>query len=226
MRLFDTLEEMIGSYDQRLVEELKLLQSPDRQDQLPPKHPSVAKERAFKYRGSQEMRATLWRFAGADLTRIDGINTGAAQVILTEIGANLTAFPSEKHFVSWLRLCPRTPISGGKPLKKRRNGMGANRIAGVLRMAATSMQRSKTALGATFRRIARHKGGAVAVFAIARQLAQLVYRMLRHGQDYVDVGAQTYEARFASKRLASLKEAARGLGYDLVEAGDPPRVPT
>jgi hypothetical protein len=68
-----------------------------------------------------------------------------------------------------LRLCPRTPISGGKPLKKRRNGLGANRISAVLRMAATSLERSKTALGASFHRIARHKGGAVAVFASARQ---------------------------------------------------------
>ncbi|HVR03830.1 MAG TPA: transposase [Polyangia bacterium] len=90
-----------------------------------------------------------------DLTRIDGIGIGAAKIILTEVGSNLAAFPSEHHFVSWLRLCPRTPISGGKPLKKRRNGLGANRIAGALRMAASSLQRTKTALGAAYRRIAR-----------------------------------------------------------------------
>ena len=60
------------------------------------------------------------------LTRIDGISAGAALTVLTEVGFNLAAFPSEKHFVSWLRLCPRTPISGGKPLKKRSNALGAN----------------------------------------------------------------------------------------------------
>jgi hypothetical protein len=131
--------------------------------------------------------------------------------------SSVASFPSEDHFASWLRLTPRTPISGGKPLKKRRNGLGANRIAGALRMAATSLQRSKTALWAAFRRTARHKGGAVAVFAIARKLSQLIYRMLRYGQDYVDVGEQAYEARFEARRLSSLKETARSLGYALVQ---------
>ena len=101
-------------------------------------------------------------------------------------------------------------------MKKRRNGLGANRIAGVLRMAATSLQRSKTALGASFRRIARHKGGAVAVFATARHLARLVYRMLRYGHDYVDIGEEAYDHHFQVRRLAALTETAKSLGYTLV----------
>jgi transposase len=217
LRIYDVLEEQIATYDARLVQELQAMQPPERQDQEVPRHPNAGKEKAIKARGDQTIRLALWRFSGCDLTRIDGISAGTAQVVMTEIGASVAAFPSEDHFVSWLRLCPRTPISGGKPLKKRRNGLGANRIAGVLRMAATSLQRSKTALGAAFRRIARHKGGAVAVFAIARKLAQLIYRMLRYGQDYVDIGEKAYEAQFEARRLASLNEAARSLGYTLVQ---------
>ena len=192
------------------------MQPPERREEPVPPHPNPAKEKAIKARGEQQARTTLWRFAGVDLTRIDGISTGVAQVVLTEVGPNLAAFPSEDNFVSWLRLCPRTPISGGKPLKKRRNGLGANRIAGALRMAATALQRSKTALGASFRRIARHKGGAVAVFATARQLAQLIYRMLRYGHDYVDIGEKAYERQFQTRRLASITETAKSLGYTLV----------
>jgi transposase len=217
LRLYDVFEQMIAEYDTRLMQELQALQPPERQDQPVPPHPNPGKEKAIKARGDQPNRLTLWRFAGVDLTRIDGISAGTAQIVLTEIGASVASFPSEDHFASWLRLCPRTPISGGKPLKKRRNGLGANRIAGALRMAATSLQRSKTALGAAFRRTARHKGGAVAVFAIARKLSHLIYRMLRYGQDYVDVGEKAYEARFEARRLASLKEAARSLGFTLVE---------
>jgi transposase len=217
LRLYDAIEQEIASYDARMLAELEALQPPERQDQEPPRHPNPAKEKSIRQQGGQALRTTLWRLAGVDLMRIEGIGPGAAQTILSEVGTDLSAFPSESHFVSWLRLCPRTPISGGKPVKKRHNGLGANRIAGVLRMAAVSVQRSKTALGATFRRIARHKGAAVAVFATARLLAQLVYRMLRHGQDYVDIGEKAYEAKYQSRRLAALKEAAKSFGCTLVE---------
>jgi len=82
-------------------------------------------------------------------------------------------------------------------------------------MAALSLQRSRTAPGAAFRRIARYKGGAVAIFAIARKLAVLVYGMLRHGQDYVDLGEAQYKARFRQRRLDSRRHTPQAMGYTL-----------
>lgn len=217
LRLYDALQDMIASYETQLLAQLEALQPPERQQEDVPRHPNPTKEKAIRHRGEQPLRTSLWRFAGVDLTRIDGIRAVAAQTVLTEVGPDVTAFPSEHHFVSWLRLCPRTPISGGKPIKKRRNGMGANRVAAALRMAALGIQRSKTALGASFRRIARLKGAAVAVFATARQLARLIYRMLRYGQDYVDIGEEAFEAKFQARRLAGISEAARSLGFTLTK---------
>jgi transposase len=217
LRLYDSLQDTIASYETQLLVQLEALQPPERQQADVPRHPNPTKEKTIRHRGEQPLRTSLWRFAGVDLTRIDGIRAVAAQTVLTEVGPDVTAFPSENHFVSWLRLCPRTPISGGKPLKKRRNGMGANRVAAALRMAALGIQRSKTALGASFRRIARHKGVAVAVFATARQLARLIYRMLRYGEDYVDIGEAAFEAKFQARRLAGISEAARSLGFTLTK---------
>jgi transposase len=229
LRLFDEMDRSITEYDKRLLQEVEALQPEDRRAELVPAHPNRGKERMIRKRGDQGLRQALWRFAGADLTTIDGISASSAQVILTEVGSDMNAFPTEKHFVSWLRLCPRTPISGGKPLKKRRNGMGASRVAGALRMAAVTAHRSKTALGAAYRRVARHKGAAVAVFAVARKLAQYVYRLLRHGRAYVDIGELQYEARYRQRRVAALTEAARELGLTLVprpvtEAAKEPRL--
>jgi transposase len=216
LRLFDNLEQEIVTYETRLREELEHLQPPERRHQPVPAHPNPAKEKYIKRMGDQETRTALWRLTGVDLTRIDGIGATAAQTVITEVGFDLSAFPTEKNFVSWLRQCPRTPISGGKPLRKKTKGLGANRVASVLRMAAVSLQRSKTALGGFYRRMSRRKGAAVAVFATARKLATLVYRMLRYGQDYIDIGERAYEERFQQRRIAALQNAAESLGFQFV----------
>ncbi len=215
LRLFDGIEEQIRLYEDRLLKQVEALAPPERQNQPVPQHPKPNKEKYIRNHREQPARRALWQFAGLDLFRIDGIGVAATKTILTEIGLDLSAFPTERHFISWLRLCPRTAISGGKPLRHKRNGMGANRVAAALRMAASTLSRSKTALGAAYRRIARLKSASVAIFATARKLAQLVYRMLRFGQDYTDIGETAYDLRFQVRRLASLKQSAKALGYAL-----------
>jgi len=216
LRLYEEVQQIVAAYDQEIMRLLVQLQAPERAhlDLMP--HPNPAKEKAIKRRREQSLRTALWRFAGVDLMRIDGISGGAAQVVLSEVGLDLQAFPTEKHFVSWLRLSPKTAFSAGKPLPKKNKGTGATRVAGILRMAALSLANSSSALGAYFRRIARRKGGAAAVFATARKLATYIYRMLRFGHDYLDEGAQAYEQRFQQKRLASMRTFAKQIGYELV----------
>ena len=212
---YDHLDAQISTYEAELLREIKALEPPLRAEGQVPTHSTKAKQAAIRRRGEQPLREELWRFAGVDLTCIDGISAPAAMIILTEIGLDLSAFPSEKHFVAWLRLAPRLAISGGRPIKNRPNGPGANRIAGVLRMAAMSMVRSHSALGAGYRRIAFRKGAKVALFAIARRLAILIYRLLRYGQKYVDIGEKLYEERFHERRLRSLRASAKNLGFAL-----------
>src|SRR3984957_16812128 len=128
----------------------------------------------------------------------------------------MSRFPTEKQFVSHVTLAPHRPTSGGKPVKKKKRNSASTRVAAALRMAALSLRHSDTALGAYYRNIARRKKGDVAVFATARKLAILIYRLLRWGQPYVDEGAQAFERRYQEPRLKNLKAKVKELGFELV----------
>ena len=154
--------------------------------------------------------------SGVDLTDIDAIGVETVQVVLSEYGPDLSRFPTEKEFVSHVTLAPHRPMSGGKPVKKKKRNSASTRVAAALRMAALSIRNSATALGAYYRKMSHRKGGDIAVFATARKLATLIYRLLRWGQPYVDEGAEAFEKRYQEIRLKNLKAKAKELGYELV----------
>lgn len=158
----------------------------------------------------------LLRMSGVDLTRIDGIDTNSALKIISEIGTDMSRWKSPKHFASWLGLCPGTKISGGKLLSAKSKPV-ANRAAATLRMAAFTLLRSKSALGAYFRRQRSRLGAPKAITATAHKLARLVYSMLKHGTAYVDIGQKQYEERYRTRTVHNLKRKAQDLGYALVE---------
>jgi transposase len=160
-------------------------------------------------------RALLFRMAGVDLTVIEGISEATALVILSEIGLDLSRFPTEKHFVSWLGLCPQHRGSAGK-IFSRRVRRGANRAARALRMAAQGCHHAKNALGAFYRRIQARCGGAKAVVATARKIAERVYRLLKYGQEYVRQAEQAYAEAYRQRTIKGLARKAESLGYKLV----------
>ncbi len=148
------------------------------------------------------------------------------QLVLSEYGTDLSMFPTEKQFVSHITLAPHKAMSGGQPVKKpKKRGSASSRVAAGLRMAALSLRHSKTALGAYYRHIAVRKGGDVAVFATARKLATLIYRLLRWGQPYLDEGAVAYEKRYQEGRikrwLPAQKISAIGLRHRLLRPEHP-----
>ncbi len=161
-----------------------------------------------------EATGPLFQALGVDLTLIEGIEVGTALVILAEIGVDVSRFPTEKHFASWLRLSP--PQNESNNTKKRRGHRKmTNRITIALRMAARSVGRTATPLGIFYRRIRSRIGGLGAVKATAHKLACLVYRMLKYGQDYVVQSMEAYEAKVKEALLRSLKRKATALGFEL-----------
>ncbi len=188
---------------------------------IAPEPSNKSKAKRIIRHGQEPMRQALFRMSGVDLTRIDGISADAAEVILSEIGPDLSMFPTEKQFISYLRLSPNMAISGGKKIHgKKKKIVCCNRVKDVLRTAATTLGKSKTALGGHYRSIAFKKGAGVAVFATARKIAQYIYRMLRYGVDYVDIGIKAYEDRCREKRVRRLVYNAKDLGFN-VEAISP-----
>jgi transposase len=181
---------------------------------LPPK-PRHQKPRRHEPRFGA--RALLFRMAGVDLTVLEGISETTALVILSEIGLDLSRFPTEKNFVSWLGLCPQHRGSAGK-IFNRRVRRGANRAARALRMAAQGCHHAKNALGAFYRRIQARCGGAKAVVATARKIAERVYRLLKYGQEYVRQAEQAYEEAYRLRTLKAMARKAESLGYKLVPA--------
>ena len=137
----------------------------------------------------------LHSLLGKDLTRIHGMGPYLALKLVSECGDDLSAWPSAKHFTSWLCLAPSNKISGGKVLSSRTRRSGS-RAASLLRLAAVTIGRTDTALGAFYRRLFARAGKSKAVTATARKIATLFYNALRHGMDYVDPGASYYETRY------------------------------
>jgi hypothetical protein len=128
----------------------------------------------------------------------------------------MSAFATEKNFTSWLGLCPNNKISGGKVLSSATKP-SANKAAQIFRLAALSVSRSKTALGAFYRKMRGKLGGPKAVTATAHKIAKNFYHMLRNRTDFKDVGQETFERRHVERTLASLKKKAAAMGYELTE---------
>ena len=168
-----------------------------------------------------DVRTHLYRMTGVDLTRINGIDGFTALKVISEIGTDMTKWPSAKHFASWLGLSPDQGITGGRIMSSKTKP-NANRAAAALRLAANALHRSDSALGAFLRRKKAQLGAPKAITATAHKLARLVYSMLRYGQDYVDAGAEYYETQYQHRALRAAKRRAAQLGYQLVPMPDAP----
>jgi transposase len=209
--------KQIAECDEQLQQYLKQREDRSAGASLPEEK---RKERLRKKKENKpqfDLRAELFRMTGTDLTRIDAIDVRTAATVISEAGWDMSKWRTEDHFVSWLRLCPDNRISGDKIIGKGRLPTN-NRLTVALKMAATSLRQSNSYLGAQFRRLRTRLGAPVAIKAMAAKLARLVYRMLRYGMQFVDLGAEFYQARHRQREINSLKRKAANLGFQITQA--------
>jgi len=214
VELYDYYQVKIDDCDQRIEATLSLLQEAMPLPEVPLPAPRHKKKQTNAL--SFDVRPALYTILGVDLTQIHGLGPYVALKLVAECGTDMSRWPNAKHFTSWLCLAPGSKISGGKVLssKTRRS---SSRVAAALRLAATTIGKTETALGAFYRRLSGRIGKAKAVTATARKIAVLFYNAVRYGMTYVDPGADYYEERYRRRVLDSLRRRAEAFGYTLEE---------
>ena len=207
-------QKKIGESDKRLRKHLSALGSRVHVKEQPLGRKPKGK-RGSKNAPSFDLRTELYRITGIDWTQINGIDVLTAQTVMSETSVELGEFPTEKHFTSWLGLAPTNDTSGGKILNRRTRKV-VNRATMAFRMAASTLLRSQSYLGAQYRRLRTRLGAPKAISAMARKLAVLYYRLIKNGQQYVDQGVEFDEARNRAQELRRLAKKAQTLGVQLV----------
>ena len=217
--LYDLYQAKVVDCDRRIEAVLASLERPDAQPAAslpkPRHHTRPPNAPAF------DAREALYAILGVDLTQIHGIGPYLALKLVGECGTDLSAWPTAKHFTSWLSLAPSNKISGGKLCHRRPAGQITG-AASLLRLPAITVGRTETALGAFYRRLSARVGKAKAVTATARKIAVLFYNTLRHGLIYADPGAKYYEERHRERVIMNLTRRAKALGYSLSPADPAP----
>jgi transposase len=220
---WDHVQKQITACDLDLQRLMRELPAAPVAAEPPPEPPAAGARRkkrkkngkASKNEPNFDLASELKRVSGVDLTRIDGIKVNTVQTIITEAGLDMSKWPTENHFVSWIGCCPRNDVSGGKVLSRKTRKV-VSRLATALRLAATTLRESDTYLGAQYRRLRTKLGAPKAATAMAAKLARLVYRMLKYGQAYVDQGAAQYEQKYREQQMRFLKKTAAQNGFTLV----------
>jgi len=209
---YDFYQTQIAACDNMIEAQMNRMEHAGNSDDLPP-----TQKKKNPASPDFDVRGELYRLTGVDLTQIDGINETTALKVLAETGVDVTPWPSDKHFASWLGLSPGNKITGGKIISSKTKP-SANRAAAAFRLAAFALLRSKSALGAYCRRQRARLGAPKAITATAHKLARIFYSMLKTKKAYVDLGQDYYEEQYRNRATKNLRKKAASLGFDLVQS--------
>ncbi len=215
LKLYDFYQARIAECDSEVERVLAMLSADKSAPAEPLKKP---RHRTIQPNAmSFDTRPVLYQITGVDLTQIHGVGPYLALRMVAECGTDLSRWPTAKHFTSWLTLSPGCKISGGKVLSSRTRKT-SNRLSAHLRLAAVTIGRTSTALGAFYRRLSARVGKAKAVTATARKIAVLLYNAMRFGMNYQDPGADSYERKYRERVVKQLHRRAAEFGFTLQQA--------
>jgi len=210
-------QQMIRDCDLEIENHLNTSDCDPEGDDKPSSPPSRSKSKAKGKDATFDLKRHLHRLFGTDLTLIDGISTLTSQVLYTEIGPDLSMFPTANHFCSWLGLSPQNKISGGKILSSRTRP-GSNRAAHALRLSANALYRSKSYLGDYYRRMRTRLGAPKAITATAHKLARIIYHLIKNQKPFDETVFAEQERKHQERMKKRLINRAKSFGLQLVPA--------
>lgn len=214
VRTWDHFQVLIAECNTRLEQQGGAFKKKvDRNDIPKPRRVEHVRKNVLTF----DARSMFFEIFGQDLTQIDGISTGTLSVLLAEVGTNVDAFATDKKFTSWLRISPGMNTTGGRN-RSGKNRSTTNRLTTALQIAAQTLSRSQSALGAYYRRKRAQLGPEKAIKAAAHKLARMIYFTLKYQRPYVDPGPDHYTEHHRHRLLKSMQKRARQLGYELVKA--------
>ena len=214
LALYDAYQIQLTACDQQIEQNLS---SFDAKVEIPLPAAGAPRRKPQDNQPTFDLQTHLQRISGVDFTQIDGMGALTIQTILSEVGLDPSRFPTVKHFTSWLGLCPGSCVTGGKA-KHSRTRLVVNRAANAFRMAAQAAGKTRSAIGAFYRRLRTRLGSPKAITATAHKLARIFYRLWTSGANYHDPGVSYYEQRYQEQLVKGLRKKAQSLGFDLVAA--------
>lgn len=213
--LFDFYTEQIEDCDEEIEKQYTLTRPDWKTGELPPlpkrKRSSHSKNAPSE---ADSIRKHLKRVSGVDLSLVDGFGVSLAQTVIVECGTDMSKFPTDKHFCSWLGLAPKHEISGAKVLKNT-TLKTKSRAGQAFRMAAQSVKRAECPFGVLYRRLRSRLGPAQATVATAHAIARVVYRMLKYKVEYDPLSVNEYQKQYEAQQIKYMQKRAAKLGYQL-----------
>ena len=223
LTMWEKYQEVIADVDVAIADHLRVMR---RGSTLPPLAPKPRLRGKKPHDPKFDVREALYYATGVDLTAIEGIDEIHALTLVSELGTDFTKWPTVKHFTSWLGLCPNWKKTGGK-VKSSKTRKGKNRAAGALRLAAWSLMRSQSYLGAYLRRQRSRLGAPKAITATAHKLARIIYNLMRYGLAYMRQSEEAYAEQVRQRLEKQLRRRAKEMGYTLIPTPSPaPEQPT
>jgi transposase len=213
LAMWEQYQKVIGELDKAIDQQLRKMRA---KSDLPPLAPKPRVRGRKPHDPGFDVRTALYYLTGLDLTAIEGIDELHALTLVSELGTDFSKWPTVKHFTSWLGLCPNWKKTGGK-VKSSRTRTGKNRAATALRLAAWSLVRSHSYLGAYLRRQRARLGAPKAITATAHKLARIIYNLLRYGVAYMQQEEAAYAEQVRQRQEKQLRRRAKELGYALTK---------